>query len=96
MQRRDAVQNQRKVGQDSRQSEQNTRESSQDLREAGQDSRQSEQNTRDASQDLREASQEFQISGHALLDLEARYQLLVDSVTDYAIYMLDPEGRVAT
>ena len=25
---------------------------------------------------------------------EARYQLLVDAVVDYAIYMLDPEGRV--
>jgi PAS domain-containing protein len=27
---------------------------------------------------------------------EKRFQLLVDSVTDYAIYMLDPDGRIAT
>src|SRR5215207_8616882 len=27
---------------------------------------------------------------------EQRYQLLVDAVTDYALYMLDPDGRVAT
>jgi PAS domain S-box-containing protein len=27
---------------------------------------------------------------------EERFRLLVDSVTDYAIYMLDPEGRVTT
>ncbi len=35
--------------------------------------------------------------GHrvSLLDDE-RYRYLVDSITDYAIYMLDPEGRVAS
>jgi PAS domain S-box-containing protein len=27
---------------------------------------------------------------------EQRFRLLVNAVTDYAIYMLDPEGRVAT
>nr|CAD6407157.1 PAS domain-containing sensor histidine kinase [Rhizobium sp. Q54] len=27
---------------------------------------------------------------------EERYRLLVDSITDYAIYMLDPEGRVSS
>ena len=33
-----------------------------------------------------------------LLDLseEQRFRLLISSVTDYAIYMLDSEGRVAT
>ena len=30
----------------------------------------------------------------ALLDVERRFRLLVQGVTDYAIYMLDPEGRV--
>jgi PAS domain S-box-containing protein len=30
----------------------------------------------------------------ALRDSERRFRLLVDGVTDYAIYMLDPEGRV--
>lgn len=29
-------------------------------------------------------------------DAEARFQLLVDAVTDYALYMLDPEGRITT
>ena len=31
----------------------------------------------------------------ALLEAERRFRLLVQSVTDYAIFMLDPEGRVA-
>jgi PAS domain S-box-containing protein len=32
---------------------------------------------------------------HALLEAERRFRLLVQGVTDYAIFMLDPEGRVA-
>jgi PAS domain S-box-containing protein len=32
----------------------------------------------------------------ALRESEERFRLLVDSVEDYAIYMLDPEGRVAS
>jgi PAS domain S-box-containing protein len=32
----------------------------------------------------------------ALLESEERFRLLVDSVRDYAIFMLDPEGRVAS
>ncbi|WP_380876045.1 histidine kinase [Sphingomonas sp. DBB INV C78] len=31
-----------------------------------------------------------------LLSMEQRYQLLVSSVSDYAIYMLHPDGRIAT
>jgi PAS domain S-box-containing protein len=31
----------------------------------------------------------------ALLESERRFRLLVEGVTDYAIFMLDPEGRVA-
>jgi PAS domain-containing protein len=27
---------------------------------------------------------------------EERYRLLIDAITDYAIYMLDPEGRVSS
>jgi len=42
--------------------------------------------TRDMT-DKREAQQ-------ALLDIERRFRLLVQGVTDYAIYMLDTEGRV--
>ena len=32
----------------------------------------------------------------ALLDSEERYRHLVDGVTDYAIFLLDPDGRVAS
>ena len=32
----------------------------------------------------------------ALIDTESRYQLLIDAITDYAIYMLDVEGVVAS
>jgi len=31
----------------------------------------------------------------ALLDAERRFRILIEGVTDYAIFMLDPEGRVA-
>ncbi len=31
---------------------------------------------------------------HALLDTERHFRILVQGVTDYAIYMLDPKGRV--
>ena len=31
----------------------------------------------------------------ALLDAERRFRILVQGVTDYAIFMLDPEGKVA-
>ena len=27
---------------------------------------------------------------------ERRFQLLVEAVTDYAIYLLDPQGRIAS
>jgi hypothetical protein len=93
---RETGQDTRQSNQDTRESTQNTRENRQDRRETTQDTRKATQDTREASQDLREAGEEFLLSGQALLNLEVRYQLLVDSVTDYAIYMLDPEGRVAT
>lgn len=34
--------------------------------------------------------------GYLLAQSEERFRLLVEAVTDYAIYMLDPEGRVVT
>ena len=37
-----------------------------------------------------ESSDNFAASGTA----EGRYRLLVESISDYAIYMLDPDGRV--
>ncbi|MFZ1087623.1 MAG: PAS domain S-box protein, partial [Terracidiphilus sp.] len=100
---RDVSADARETAQDTRETNQNTRETTQDSRKAKQDLQQSSQDIRKASQDtresglnLREAGEDFLLSGKALLNLEARYQLLVDSVTDYAIYMLDPEGRVVT
>ncbi|WP_413043524.1 PAS domain S-box protein [Pseudomonas sp. YJ42] len=35
-------------------------------------------------------------SSNAPIDVQDRYRLLIDAVTDYAIYMLDPDGRVAS
>ena len=32
---------------------------------------------------------------HALIEAERRFRILVQGVTDYAIFMLDPDGRVA-
>jgi PAS domain S-box-containing protein len=37
---------------------------------------------------------ERRASQQALLDAERRFRILVQGVTDYAIYMLDPDGRV--
>jgi PAS domain S-box-containing protein len=45
---------------------------------------------------LRVADQALRVARRAMLETEDLFQLLVDSVTDYAIYMLDPEGRVIT
>ena len=46
--------------------------------------------------DLRQTSQDSQQPGQAVADLKTRYQLLVNSVTDCALYMLDREGCVVT
>src|SRR5205814_4551496 len=35
-------------------------------------------------------------AAQAILDAEVSFRLLVESVKDYAIFMLDPEGRVVT
>ena len=32
----------------------------------------------------------------ALENLERRYQLMINSVKDYAIFMLDPQGRITS
>jgi PAS domain S-box-containing protein len=86
---RETRQDSRESTQDSRQTGQDTRESRQDLRQVGQDLQQT-------SQDLRETRQNLRESNLALLESEERFRLLVDSSTDCAIYMLDPEGRVVT
>jgi PAS domain S-box-containing protein len=64
--------------------------------QSGLDAREAIQSRRETDQDLRGTGEEFLLSGKALLDIEMRYQLLVDSVTDYAIFMLDAGGRVVT
>ncbi|MBL0935199.1 MAG: PAS domain S-box protein [Rhizobiaceae bacterium] len=38
----------------------------------------------------------MEMTGAQALSEEARYRLLVESITDYAIYMLDPKGIVAS
>ena len=93
---RETRQDSRESIQDSRQAGQDTRESRQDLRQVGQDLQQTSQNLRETGQDLRESDEDFLESGQALAESEERFRLLVESVTDYAIYMLDPEGRVVT
>ncbi|AHL75478.1 histidine kinase [Stutzerimonas stutzeri] len=35
-------------------------------------------------------------SSNAPMEVQDRYRLLIDAVTDYAIYMLDPNGKVAS
>jgi PAS domain S-box-containing protein len=93
----------RETGQDARETSQNLRESGQDMRETGQnlraasqDTRESDQKLKESRQDLREANQSLRESNLALLESENWFRLLVESVTDYAIYMLDHEGRVVT
>jgi PAS domain S-box-containing protein len=43
---------------------------------------------------VRERTQELEASYARLRESERRFRLLVEGVTDYAIYMLDPEGNV--
>ena len=107
---RETGQNLREVGADSRETAQDARETSQNLRESGQDkreigqilraasqnTRESDQKLKETSQNLRETNQALRESNLALLESENWFRLLVESVTDYAIYMLDPEGRVIT
>jgi PAS domain S-box-containing protein len=78
-----------KTDQDLRNSSLKTQKSVQDLRETKQNLRESEQNLRESAQNLREDSL-------ALVQGEEWFRLLVEGVTDYAIYMLDPQGRVCT
>jgi PAS domain S-box-containing protein len=107
---RETGQDLREVGADSRETGQDARETSQNLRESGQDMRESDQNLRAArqntresdqklketSQNLRETNQALRESNLSLLENQQWFRLLVESVTNYAIYMLDPEGRVVT
>ena len=45
---------------------------------------------------VRERTQELEASNARLRESERRFRLLVEGVTDYAIYMLDPEGKVVS
>jgi PAS domain S-box-containing protein len=65
------------------------RDAIQDTRDEAQDAREAEQNLRETGQNLREARM-------ALVESEEWFRLLVEGVTDYAIYMLDPLGKVVT
>jgi PAS domain S-box-containing protein len=93
---RETAQDTRQTGQDLRESGQDTRGSDQALRETGQDLRESDQALRESRQDTRESNQALRESRLALLESNEWFRLLVESVSDYAIYMLDPQGRVVT
>jgi PAS domain S-box-containing protein len=93
---RESGQDLREARQDSRQTRQDLQQTGQDLRDTRQDLRESRQDSRQSGLDTRETDQNFLESGQALAESEERFRLLVESVTDYAIYMLDPEGRVVT
>ena len=54
------------------------------------------QNVREADQNLRDSLQDMRAAQRVLLHSDYLFQTLVDSVTDYAIYMLDPQGNVVT
>ena len=75
---------------------QHLRETDQGLRISDQFLRTSDQSLRASDQDLRTSDRALRSSNRALAESEERFRLLVESVTDYAIYMLDPEGRVVT
>jgi PAS domain S-box-containing protein len=79
-----------------RETGQDARETRQDARNVDQVSRETGQNTRESEQALRESRQDLRESNLALAESEERFRLLVESVTDYAIIMLDPQGLVVT
>jgi PAS domain S-box-containing protein len=85
-----------KADQDLRNSRLGTQEDGQNLQRPILDVRESEQNLRESEQNLREAEQNLRENSLALVQGEEWFRLLVEGVTDYAIYMLDPEGRVVT
>ena len=85
-----------KADQDLRNSRLGTQEAGQNLQRPILDVRESEQNLRESEQNLREAEQNLRENSLALVQGEEWFRLLVEGVTDYAIYMLDPEGRVVT
>ena len=85
-----------KADQDLRNSRLGTQEAGQNLQRPILDVRESEQNLRESKQNLRESEQNLRENSLALVQGEEWFRLLVEGVTDYAIYMLDPEGRVVT
>jgi len=47
-------------------------------------------------QRVRERTAELEQANLVLVESETRFRMLVEGVTDYAIFMLDPDGRVAS
>jgi PAS domain S-box-containing protein len=91
-----ADQDLRNSSMDTQQAEQNLRNSRLDTQESEQDLRETQQNLRESEQNLRESEQNLREDSLALVQGEEWFRLLVEGVTDYAIYMLDPQGYVCT
>lgn len=81
---------------DTQQAEQNPQPAILGLRESKQDLRETEQNLRETEQNLRETAQNLRENSLALQEGEEWFRLLVEGVTEYAIYMLDTQGRIVT
>jgi PAS domain S-box-containing protein len=95
---RQASQDKREFRQDARESRQDTRNVDQASRETSQDARKVDQSSREASQDLRESEQDLRESLQEALRSQNvelnRYRIIVENIVDYAIFMLDTEGRI--
>jgi PAS domain S-box-containing protein len=96
MDSRKAAQKLRRHGPKTQKTDQDLRTSRLDTQESEQDVRETQQNLRESEQNLRESEQNVREDSLALVEGEEWFRLLVEGVTDYAIYMLDPQGRVCT
>ncbi|MFH1799392.1 MAG: PAS domain S-box protein [Candidatus Omnitrophota bacterium] len=71
-----------------------TKAANQQLRASNQQLRATEQQLRASNQQLRASEQQLRAANQQLKKSEEQVRLLVESVKDYAIFMLDPQGNV--